>query len=267
MREADMRRLAGRPTENLGSYDLYLRAFSIYASLSRADMRAALALLDRAIVLDPGYGAALALAAFCHVFLVASGWSDHPEAQLASARALIARALTSGRDDPEVLGGLAIAIGLLGEDREVPVSLADRAVEINPGSSQAWMASGFARTNMGEPALGFEHLETALRLDPLSQFRPNILAMQGYARFAQGRFREAVSLLKQSVRMQPEFLMAYVFLAAGHGHLGDKAAAREAIGSFQTVSDVDFHAFAAGYPDPKARSLVVEGIALAAADV
>ena len=261
--EADARRIASRPTGDLGSYDLYLRAYSLYRTLARADLVAALALLDRAIILDPENGPALGLGAFCRVFLVASGWSDDPTGQLSQARALVSRALKVGADDPEVLTNLAIAIGLAG-DSETSVVLADRAVELNPGSSWAWFASGFAKTNIGEPGLGFEHLETALRLDPLSPLRPNTLGVQGFARFAEGRFGEAVALLKQAIQLLPDFLMGQLFLAACFGHLGDPAAGREAIARFQNLTPADFRTFAAGYLDPRARHLLLEGLDLVA---
>jgi TolB-like protein/Flp pilus assembly protein TadD len=265
VRAANMRRVASRPTGDLGSYDLYLRAFSVYRTLARADLVGAVALLDRAIALDPENALALALGAFCRVFLVTSSWSDDPRGQLAQARELVSRALKVGADDPEVLTNLTFATGL-GRDLETAVALAKRAVELNPGSPYAWSASGFAKTNIGEPGLGFEHLETALRLDPLSPLRPVLLALQGSARCAEGRFGEAVALLKQAVQLLPDFLMAHVFLAASLGHLGDRAAGREVIARFRTLTPVGMRAFAAGQPEPGVRKLVLEGIELVEAD-
>ena len=116
---------------------------------------------------------------------------------------------------------------------------------------------------MGPPGLGFEHLETALRLDPFSPIRANILGMQGVARFAQGRFRDAVVLLKQCIQSRPEMLMAHVFLAAAHGRLGEQAAGREALARFKALTPIDVPAFAASFPDPVARKAVLAGIALA----
>jgi TolB-like protein len=261
VREADLRRTATRRTEDLGSYDLYLRAFSLYRSMAPADLEAALVLLDRAIALDPDNGPALGLAAFCHVFLVASIWSDNPAAQLSQARALVSRALKVGSDDPEVLASLVFATGFDG-GRETALSLADRALELNPGSSNAWIASGFARSTFGEPGLGFDQLEMGLRLDPLSALRPNTLGMQGVARCAEGRFRDAVALLKQAVQLRPELLMAHVFLAAAYGHLGERAAGRESIARFESITPADIRAFAEAHPDPAARRLLLEGLDL-----
>jgi len=262
VREADLRRTATRSTEDLGSYDLFLRAFSLYRSLARADLEAALELLDRAITLDPDNGPALGLAAFCHVFLVVSLWSDDPVGQSTQARALAARALKVGSDDPEVLASLVFATGFDG-DREAALSLADRALELNPGSSYVWIASGFARSTFGEPGLGFDQLEMGLRLDPLSPLRPNTLGMQGLARCAQGRFRDAVALLKQAIQLRPELLITHVFLAAAHGHLGEQAAGREAIARFESLTPIGIRAFAQVHQDPEGRKLLLEGLDLA----
>jgi len=263
VREADLRRVAARASDNLGSYDLYLRGFSLFRTLSRSGMLAALDVLHRAIALDPELGAALALTAFCHAFMVAGGLSEDPAGDLDQARALVPRALAVGADDAEVLAHLVLAVGILGEDRDMPTRLADRALELNPGSALAWTASGYARTSFGDPALGFEHLEAALRLDPLSPLRPNVLGLQGFARLAQGQFREAITLLNQSVQLRPELLINYVFLAACHGHLGERAQARDAIARFQARTPMDLRAFAEGYPDPAARKTVLAGIARA----
>lgn len=249
-----------RPTEDLGSYDLYLRAFSLYRTLARADLKAALVLLDRAIALDPDNGPALGLAAFCRVFLV-SIWSDDAAGQLSQARVLVSRALKVGADDPEVLANLVFATGFDG-DRETALSLADRALQLNPGSSYAWIASGFARSTFGEPGLGFDQLEMGLRLDPLASLRPNVLAMQGLARCAEGRLGDGVALLKQAVQLRPEFPMAYAFLAASQGHLGDLVAGRESVARFESITPIGIRVFAKAHPDPEARKLLLEGLDL-----
>ena len=261
VRAADMRRTAGRPTEDLGSYDLYLRANFLHRTLARVDLLEAVDLLDRAIALDPDHGPALALGAYCRIVLVTSSWSDDPAGELSVARALVARALAVGDDDPEVLAPGVIAAGLDG-DRETALSLAERAVELNPGSSGAWLARGFATSTFGDPGLGVEQLEMALRLDPLSPFRANILGMQGFARLVQGRYGDAVALLRQSTQLRPEILMAHVFLAASHGYLGDLAAGREAIARFQSLTTITIRAFAESHPDPHVRGVILEGLAL-----
>ena len=67
---AEMRRSAGRPTTDLGAYDLYLRALAALFPITRERTLDALGLLEKAIVIDRHYGPALSWAAFCHGRLV-----------------------------------------------------------------------------------------------------------------------------------------------------------------------------------------------------
>jgi hypothetical protein len=61
---AETARSAGRPTNNLTAYDLYLRAYAMVWSSARQTPEA-LRLMEQAIARDPSYGLALAWAAFC----------------------------------------------------------------------------------------------------------------------------------------------------------------------------------------------------------
>jgi len=261
--EAEIRRALARPTDSMGSYDLCLRALALYRTIVKADVLAALDLLNRAISLDDSNGSALSMAVMCHALIIVNGWTDDFAAHLSSAQTLIPRALKAAGHDPDVLLNLALATPMLGGDIEAAISLADRAMQINPGSSTVWFANGWVRAQRGDAVVGFEQLETALRLDPLSRYRPMLLCGMGLARFSQGRYRDAVSLLKQSAQLQPEAGINYLFLAAALGHLGEIGAAREAIGHHGVLSPLSLHAGATLWPDRNAGQLLLEGIALA----
>jgi adenylate cyclase len=263
VKEAEIRRASARPTENMGSYDLCLRALSLYRTLTKVDVLAALDLLQRALAIDPNSGPALGMAALCHGSVVANGWSDDLAGHLQQAGTMIERALRFAGDDPDVLVNVAIAITTLGGTPEAGLALADRAMEINPGSSVVWLISGWLRVESGEPERGFEQLKAALRLDPLSHYQPWALCGLGIARFAQRRFGEAISPLKQSFQLSQEFSMACIFLAASYSHLGEIAAARETVARFKSLTALDISDSAAKWPDPEARKLLLEGIAIA----
>ena len=51
--QAEIQRASARPTDNMGSYDLYLRALPLSRTYAKAEVLKAIALLDRAIALDP----------------------------------------------------------------------------------------------------------------------------------------------------------------------------------------------------------------------
>ena len=194
VQQAEIRRLLPRPTDNLGSYDLYLRAMPGYRSGAKTSILQSLDLLDRAITLDPTFGPALALAAHCHRMTFIFGWTADPEEHRRQGLALADRALKAAADDPEVLATVANVLAFLGHEPEVAVALSDRAIELNPGSSRVWFMSGPLRLRFGDPERAVAHLETALRLDPIGPFRRVQIGFLGQARLQQGRFSEAVTL-------------------------------------------------------------------------
>src|SRR5262249_32293025 len=72
---AETRRSASRPTTDLGTYDLYLRALATFFPIARERIGDALDLFERAIATDPQFGPAHSWAALCHQRLVADGWA------------------------------------------------------------------------------------------------------------------------------------------------------------------------------------------------
>jgi adenylate cyclase len=75
LQAAETARSAGRPTNDLAAYDLYLRALAAYYPITKEGLVEALGLLERAIAIDPRYGPALSLAAMCHRRLAIDRWA------------------------------------------------------------------------------------------------------------------------------------------------------------------------------------------------
>ena len=151
LQSAETARSAGRPTNDLTAYDLYLRALAVF---------------EQAIGIDRHYGPALSLAAFCHGRLVVEGWAEEPETSRRKAGNLARQALQAGENDPGILVNAALVLALFGEDIGAMVGLVDRALALNPSFARGWFVSGLLRVWAGKPELGIEHIETALRLSP-----------------------------------------------------------------------------------------------------
>jgi adenylate cyclase len=100
LQAAETARSAGRPTNDLTAYDLYLRAYAMLRSSAR-QIPEALRLMEQAITRDPGYGPALAWAAICCLRLLADGRSEDAEADRLKGTDFARRALEVAGDDPE----------------------------------------------------------------------------------------------------------------------------------------------------------------------
>ena len=265
VQQAEVRHAVARPTENMGSYDLYLRALALFRNFAKTDMLEAVELLDRAIALDPDFGPALSLAASCRYSIHGFGWSNDPELMRRQGIALMHRALKVAGDDANVLASAAGPMMSLEGDVEGAAAVVTRAVALNPGSSRAWMYSGLVHLRLEEIELAVEHIEVSRRLEPTGPNRPIQNVVLGMARFVQGRFGETVSLMKEATR-QADHPPAYFHLAASYGHLGQTDAAREALARGRELSPdlIEWYArSASGCWGPGHRKLMLDGIALA----
>ena len=208
--QAEIGRASGRPTDNMGSYDLYLRALPLIRGFARTDTLRALDLVNRAIELDPEFGMALCFAGTCHYFLETYGWADDRASNRRRGIEMAHRALKAAGDDAYVLAGAAAVVARLEGDPVGALALVERAIDLNPGSSRAWMMSGLVRMRAGQSALAIEHIERSMRLDPLSPNRASQLMIMGIARFQQARFDEVVPLMRSCSK--PTTLAATPFL-------------------------------------------------------
>jgi adenylate cyclase len=260
---AEIRRASKRPTENMGSYDLYLRALPLFYSFERAETLQALDLLDRAIALDPDFSEALALAAVCHTQMVGNSWCDDPDSLRRRGIELANRALRVGGDDAVVLARCAIALMQLERNQDRAAALMDRAIALNPGSALVWQLSGVVQTRAGAPEIAIEHLATAMRLDPVSDTNRRARAFMAVARFEQGAFAEARELLGAATTGQNP--MSYLpVLAATLGHLRRPSQAQDALSRYRALSSGTFEDFATDFfHRPEHRKLFLDGIALA----
>jgi TolB-like protein len=251
-----------RPTDNTGSYDFYLRALGLFKAFRKADMLQAIALLDRAIELDPDFALALSHSAVCHRQVVEHGWADNVEPYRLRGLELVERALRSAGDDAKVLAQAAASLPGLEGHIDRAITLIERAIEVNPGSSFVWLISGSLQIRNGRPDIAGEHLETSIRLDPISEMSGLARMYLASARFQEGRFEEALELFRSTIFRLP---VSYAVLAALHGHLGQIGPAREALEQFRSSSTGTAEEFAdIWFPHPEQRKLFLDGLALAA---
>jgi len=231
VRAAEVRRASRRPTENMGAYDLYLRARAVRQdNVRKANVLEALDLLDRAIAIDPDFGPALVLAGLCRHGLFINEWSDDPEAERRRTIELAHRALKVAGDDADVLAAAASLLSMHEQGLDTALDLIDRAMALNPGASAVWQASGSVQGRSSNPDLDLaaEHIETAMRLDPIGSNRAGQVIALGVMRFAQRRYSEAASLFRENVQ-RTDGSAGYAYLAASYGHLGRIDEAKSAL--------------------------------------
>jgi TolB-like protein len=263
VRLAEIRRVSKRPTENMGSYDLYLRAMALYETFAPAEVFKAIELLERSVALDPDFAPAMSVAAQSHAYIVAFGWTDDPASHRQKGVELAQRALRVRDADSQVLAQAAYSAIMLTGDLEAGAPHIDRAKALNPGASHVWQLSGIMQIRRGNADLGIEQVETAMRLDPVSSVRQTAQRMFiAIGRLEQGRLAEAAAILKETTR-QIDTPFGHAILAAVEGLLGNVVEAKSALARYRERSNNAIERSGAFFIRPEHRERFLEGVAIA----
>jgi adenylate cyclase len=233
---AETARSAGRPTDDLTAYDLYLRAYAMFLTSTR-QVPEALGLVEQAIGRDPRYGPALAWAAHCCFRLHFDGRSGDPAAVALTGVDYARRALEVAGDDPAILANAAQVLAYFGEDIGAMMALVDRALALNPSFARGWHHSSALRLWAGQPDIAIEHVNAALRLSPGARVGTSRTVM-GAAHFYAQRFDEALADLLLAIQEDPSHPNAYRYLAACYAHMGRLDDAREIVARLRAVTPV-----------------------------
>jgi TolB-like protein len=150
LQAAETVRSAGRPTNDLTAYDLYLRAYAMVWSSARQSPEA-LRLMEQAIERDPHYGPALAWAAYCCYRLLVDDPREHRGANALKGADFARRALEVAGDDPGVLVNAAQALAYFGEDIGAMMALADRALALNPNFARVGLSAAHSGCGRASP--------------------------------------------------------------------------------------------------------------------
>jgi adenylate cyclase len=211
----EIERARRKPTRYLTAYDYFLRALSHRATSSLEDTREALALLRKAIDIDPHFALALAHASMCISGLRNQGYEVVDQVAVAESVKLAEAAIDADPNDPGALtlAGHTIAAQTGQFDRGL--AFIERALRINPNSSDAWARSAMVRVYKGDLETAVIHAHRSISLSPLD---PNVrlpICALGYASLFAHRFDEAVRWGREALNAKTKPEMAYrIFLAA-----------------------------------------------------
>lgn len=231
LRKAEVERVMRKPPESLHAYDLVLRALPSIYSMMAEGAAEAIPLLEKALVLDPGYARAHISLAWCLHFRFSRGGLREEDrvAAIRHARA----AISGGSDDPTVLGIAGLIIWLDEHDATLALDLFDRALALSDSNIFALSCGAVALAWMGNVTLAIERAQRALRLSPFDSLNYMSYDALAVAYFHSGRYEEAADAARYAIESNPRFSVPHALLAAALVQLGRheeaRAAARQAL--------------------------------------
>jgi TolB-like protein len=229
IRTAEIDAARRKPPASLEAYDLVMRAFPKLWGQNAAAIAEAIPLLISALRIDPAYGRAHALLAWCHALKVTYLWATDIEPEFIKARRAIDAAAGLIDDDPTALTAAGAATSFCG-DHDGASALIERALSLDPNNAWAWARWGWIGIYRGQPDLALARFEKAMKLSPLDPFAFNTRMGIAGGLARSGNLRDAIAIAKDVTKMHADVTWAHRLLASWAAMAGDLTLARKAAG-------------------------------------
>jgi tetratricopeptide (TPR) repeat protein len=205
---AEIDRADRKPPQNLGAYDLYLRARGEFHKHSDQGSRRAIELAKRALAIDPDYAPAAALFGECWLTRGAQGWDPATAADREEIIRLAKHAIRSGRTDPDALWMAAVSLSAFSDEHTLADSAMERALTLNPNSAQAWNACGYIRFKQNDIGAAIEAQKRAIRLSPLDPLKGYFSTVLAQSYLSAERYEEALAAAEDCLCEMPTSISA-----------------------------------------------------------
>jgi adenylate cyclase len=215
-------RRENRPRVDPQVYDLLAKARRTVRRFSADSARAARALLEQALRLDPRFSRAYALLAMVHGAEYFNGWNGADLDHLRRAVDIARKAIEADEGEPRAFRALAEIKLWLREYGEAERA-GERAIELDVNHDEGYLALGQVRDFTGRHESAVELFEQALRLDPEHDLTLHFL---GRAQMARGDYQAAERNLCLRLERVPQSDMTRAYLASVYGSTGRPEQAR-----------------------------------------
>ncbi len=225
--EAEGVRSQSRAPQDLGAWDMVIRANSLFWRLTKSEIATAIDLLQRAVERYPEYAPAHSQLAFA---MLVSGYvgSRLTEQQLQAAGAHAARAAQLDDSDPSAHLALGFSAFM---KRQTNTAAAEfhRALSLNPNFAAAHGYLGWALAFDGQVDLASAHLGEAMRMSPHDPQNAIFNTGLAIAHYFAGRYAQAIECSQKALQQRSTFTAGYRIHVASLAQAGKTDEAREAL--------------------------------------
>lgn len=231
--EAEAIRSQNRSSDDLGAWDLVMRANSLLWRHSKADSETAIAMLTKATERYPDYTPGYSMLAFALLFRAISGGVSTSR-DVKDAAALATRAIELDDNDPWAHVALGYADFLM-RRTDHAIQEFQRGLEINPNFAAAHGYLGTALACDGRSDQAIYHSELALRMSPHDPQIPIFNVGLAAAHFFAGSFAEAIGCARKAVQQRSGWPPGHRIYCASLAQAGQLDEARTALGRLKEL--------------------------------
>jgi adenylate cyclase len=258
--EAEAMRSQSRSSEDLGAWDLVMKANSVLWRQTKTDSEAAIAMLTNATERYPNYAPAHSMLAFALLFrAIPAGVYENLDVK--SAAALATRAAELDDNDPWAHLALGYA-DFLNRRTDRAVKEFQRALEINPNFAAAHGYLGTALACDGQSDQAIVHSELALRMSPHDPQNAIFNVGLAVAHYLAGRFAEAIGCALNAVQQRSGWPPGHRIYCASLAQAGQLDEARAALNRLKELQpDISIAWIEQNVPyQPGPRAKFLEGM-------
>jgi adenylate cyclase len=225
---------------SMDAYDWFVQGRELYSTTTLDNNSKAIVMFEKAVALDPGFAAAYALLAQTHLRDWITFWEEIPEQSYQQVWINARKSMELNDTDSVTQASLGYAYLFSGDHDQAYVHL-NRALELNPGDTDALIFMSRFEMLSGKPGLAIERIAKANRHNPFGKYNWSL----GTAYYALRRYDEAK--LKLQAIHSPAAIML-VWMAAVYAQLGDTGKARDLSAKFVTNVEEKLNALDAPLP-------------------
>ncbi len=266
IRWAEIERSRRERPDSVEAYDLYLRAMPMHLAQTEAANREAIALLLKAIQIEPNNPTYLVYAGNAMLHRTAQGWPPVGTDDQQRGIELVEKALAHARDDAVVLSLCSMMLIHNLKDYDRGMELSRRAVALNPNNLTVMIFAGIVQLHLGKIEDAIAYSEHAIRLSPALDGAHWPLTAIAHAHIVRGDYEEALMWAKRSLTANASFVCTYWMLAAANAHLGRLDEAKRHLATLKRLTPgVTAKLIWDGQPqrDPARLEAVLAGLKLA----
>jgi TolB-like protein/Tfp pilus assembly protein PilF len=204
----EMSAIIKRHTEDLDSYDLYLKGKYYSERMTEEGFKMAFKYFQRALEKDPDF--ALAYMGLAYINWFSTYWGNAPpEIAYPKAKSLILKALSIDKglsDAHNLLGSIYMNHEWKWDKAEEEYNL---AIDLNPNNSFTHIYYSFLMTVRERHEEAIKIAKRALDLDPLSNY---IHTLYGASYLYAGQLKKGIKELRSVLDYDPNYFLAYFYL-------------------------------------------------------
>jgi adenylate cyclase len=204
-----------KPTESMAAFECVMGARLLHHRSTREDNGAAMAMIERAIALDPNYAHARAWRACILGQAWSNGYRQDREATWSEVMAELQAAAALDDNDSDV-HRIYAAVNIASDNLDRAAYHQERALSLNPNDDLIVVQQGELLTWLGRAEEGADWIRKAMRLNPYHPQR--FWNHLGRAWFVARRYPDAIDAFS---RISPLDTVHHAFLAASRAMLSD----------------------------------------------